>query len=326
MSRTYASVEESEEGYFASISDLMVGILFIFLLMLAAFATNLATEDKDKRIADLERQVEELKGQLKDRTRERDWLREVLMDRDLEISWLRSGLAIVIEERDRLREAIRQLSAQLEGVGADLSSEQGRLVGIRETLLRRLQEDLKAGNVPVEIDAGPGILRILSDDLFRIGEATLEGEGLRKAQAVLDAMVRMLPCYSIGSPSAPNCPQQQAIFETVLIEGHTDATPATNRLGGNWSLSTDRARTFLELMKGPLAGLQDLRNAADQRLFGLAGYGDTRLRRGIPPEGAGNRRIEIRFLLSAQPEIIRERVERLEKLLKVLKELGEPVP
>jgi flagellar motor protein MotB len=320
MSRTHGPLEESEEGYFASISDLMVGILFIFLLMLAAFAINYATEDKDKKIAELERQVEDLK-------RERDWLRELLIDRELEIAWLRVRLATMTEERDRLREAIRQLSSQLDGVSHDLGSELGRLVGVRETILRGLQEDLKARGVPVEIDTGPGILRLLSDGLFVSGEATFTEEGRRNAQAVLEEMVRILPCYSTGYPNASNCPQQpQAIFETVLIEGHTDARPAPHLPGGNWSLSTDRARAFQELMKGPLAGLQDLRNAPDQRLIGLAGYGDTRPRRGIPPEDAGNRRIEVRFLLSAQPENIKERVERLEKLLKILKELGEPSP
>ena len=56
MIRPHEEPEDAHEGYFASISDLMVGILFIFLLMLAVFAINYATEDKDKRIDELERQ------------------------------------------------------------------------------------------------------------------------------------------------------------------------------------------------------------------------------------------------------------------------------
>ncbi len=53
MNRPHEEPEDAHEGYFASISDLMVGILFIFLLMLAVFAINYADEDKDKEIARL---------------------------------------------------------------------------------------------------------------------------------------------------------------------------------------------------------------------------------------------------------------------------------
>jgi len=41
--------DEDGEGYFASVSDLMVGILFVFLLMLTVFALNFReAEDKQK--------------------------------------------------------------------------------------------------------------------------------------------------------------------------------------------------------------------------------------------------------------------------------------
>jgi len=34
------AADEEGDGYFASVSDLMVGILFVFLLMLTVFALN----------------------------------------------------------------------------------------------------------------------------------------------------------------------------------------------------------------------------------------------------------------------------------------------
>ena len=40
LTRRRGEAEESEEGYFASVSDLMVGILFVFLLLLTVFALN----------------------------------------------------------------------------------------------------------------------------------------------------------------------------------------------------------------------------------------------------------------------------------------------
>jgi hypothetical protein len=40
MSGTRLTEEPESEGYFASVSDLMVGVLFVFLLMLTVFALN----------------------------------------------------------------------------------------------------------------------------------------------------------------------------------------------------------------------------------------------------------------------------------------------
>jgi len=41
---------ESGEGYFASVSDLMVGILFVFLLMLTVFALNFRDAAEDQMV------------------------------------------------------------------------------------------------------------------------------------------------------------------------------------------------------------------------------------------------------------------------------------
>jgi chemotaxis protein MotB len=42
--------DETGEGYFASVSDLMVGILFVFLLMLTVFALNFREEEDKQKI------------------------------------------------------------------------------------------------------------------------------------------------------------------------------------------------------------------------------------------------------------------------------------
>ncbi len=43
--------EEGGEGYFASVSDLMVGILFVFLLMLTVFALNFRDTEDEQKVA-----------------------------------------------------------------------------------------------------------------------------------------------------------------------------------------------------------------------------------------------------------------------------------
>jgi chemotaxis protein MotB len=44
-------IEEGGDGYFASVSDLMVGILFVFLLMLTVFALNYREAEHDQEIS-----------------------------------------------------------------------------------------------------------------------------------------------------------------------------------------------------------------------------------------------------------------------------------
>jgi chemotaxis protein MotB len=304
MIRSYEEPEDAGEGYFASISDLMVGILFIFLLMLAVFAINYANEDKDKEIARLTRLLEE---------------------RDREIEDLKKQVAGLSTERDRLRNGISELVKQLEGVSIGLRGEQGRLEGVRRDLLFTLQNNLKKRGVQVDVDAAQGILRLSSEGLFELGKDEFTPTGRDNARALLEEMARLLPCYSKDSSEMPACDVRQPIFETILIEGHTDTLPTT-RPGGNWTLSTDRARAFLELMLGSTPVLNDLRNLDNQRLLGLAGYGESRPLRDIPGSDERNRRIETRFLLSGQRENLTDRIKRFDDLLADLRSLAGPKP
>jgi len=304
MIRSHEEPEDAGEGYFASISDLMVGILFVFLLMLAVFAINYANEDKDKKIAELTK---------------------IIADKDKQIEELSKEVDRLRRENSRLRAGITEMVKQLEGVSISLHGERGRLEGIRRDLLVTLQSDLDKRGVKVEVDAGQGILRLSSEGLFELNEDKFTPAGARNARALLEEMAHLLPCYSPPLDQAVTCSARQPIFETVLIEGHTDTRP-TDRPGGNWTLSTDRARAFLELMTGPVSSLRNLRNIDEQPLLGLAGYGDSRPRSGIDGMDERNRRIEIRFLLSGQRETLADRLGHLDHLLADLRKLAEPAP
>lgn len=281
-----ANQKESEagEGYFASISDLMVGILFIFLLMLTVFAISYADEDKDKKIRELEDRVKILRGGIED------------------------------------------VGGKIDDIHFALVGEQGRLLGLRRTLLVDLKEALAKRNVAVDIDPSQGVLRLSSEGLFVLNEAEFTAPtGRQNAVALLEEMTARLPCYAndgLTPTSAANCQKKQPIFETILVEGHTDTVP-TSRMGGNWRLSTDRARAFFDLMVDKNSILRDIRNPSNQSLIGLAGYAETRPRSGLPGNDPGNRRIEVRFLLAGQQdgdagrklEALRETREELSRIL-----------
>jgi flagellar motor protein MotB len=318
MRHSQAEHEDGGEGYFASISDLMVGILFIFLLMLTVFAINYANEDKDKIIAELEKKVEVL-------TIERGQLLAASRAKDDEIARLKNEITQLTADRDRLRSGLAELLKSLDGVYVGLQDAQGQSARIRNELLLTLKSDLKRSDVDIEVDLAPGILRLSSEGLFELDRDEFTVAGKKKAIALLERMAALLPCYAITALDTVDCAARQPIFETILIEGHTDTRP-TDRPGGNWTLSTDRARAFLELMKGPAASLRGLRNAADQPLLGLAGYGDSRSLPGMSGEDARNRRIEVRFILSGRHESLSGNIDRLNGVLTGLRNLIAPRP
>lgn len=313
MRPSHTDQEDAGEGYFASISDLMVGILFIFLLMLAVFAINYATEDKDKEIRELRETVAALTFDVED-------LRKLLQERDREIASQRESIANLIQDRDALRRILADLAEQLESVNIALSNDQGRLEQIRGDLLFAIQRGLASRNVTVEVDVAQGILRLSSEGLFELNEARFTTDGEIKAKALIEEMGRLLPCYSISKADDSSC-KKQPIFETVLVEGHTDTLPSPTE-GGNWRLSTDRARAFLRLIDESPLPLRDLKNDRDQLLFGLAGYGDARNLQNIDGKDRRNRRIEVRFLLSSRREDLTDKIQRLEAVLSTLRRVA----
>jgi flagellar motor protein MotB len=171
----------------------------------------------------------------------------------------------------------------------------------------------------VEIDSAQGVLRLSSEGLFANNEAVFTEKGRSSATALMEEMAQLLPCYASPGDAGISCAERQTIFETVLIEGHTDTNPS-GRIGGNWALSTDRARAFMELMAERTPALRALRNGSNQPLLGLAGYGDSRARPGIAGTDERNRRIEIRFLLARRRETdLAAELRRLDDALKEIR-------
>jgi flagellar motor protein MotB len=82
--------EEEGDAYFASVSDLMVGILFIFLLMLTVFALNYREAEHDQEV-----RREELESAKKEASR----LRELL---DAALRQLQHDIEASSNARDRL--------------------------------------------------------------------------------------------------------------------------------------------------------------------------------------------------------------------------------
>lgn len=262
-----------DESYLVSVSDLMVGLLFLFIIILMAFALNFRTAEDaaQETLAEL--------------TVERDALTR---ERDL----LEANRAALALDRDRLL-AERDRLAGITGTLLERDTE-------RAELLTRIKAVLSARGLEVEVDLENGILRLPESLLFPSNEAELSTGGQEALAALAEVLAQLLPCYAAAATAPADCPTGTAdVLETVLIEGHTDDRPIrSGPFADNWALSAARARSTYRALIAAEPALDRLTNAAGAALLGVSGY---EARRPVLAEATDearrvNRRIDLRFL------------------------------
>jgi chemotaxis protein MotB len=261
-----------DESYLVSVSDLMVGLLFLFIIILMAFALNFRSAE-DAADATLEALVVE-----------RD---DLAVERDL----VEAARAALVADRDRLL------------------TERDRLAGITELLLARdaeraelltrIKAAVAARGLEVEVDLESGILRLPESLLFASNEAELSEAGQAAIVVLGEVLAETLPCYA-GTGNGAGCPAgSRDVLEAVLIEGHTDDRPIRGGpFADNWALSAARARNTYRALVAAAPRLDALANASGATLLGLGGYAERRpvIDRATEEARRVNRRIDLRFL------------------------------
>ncbi len=261
-----------DESYLVSVSDLMVGLLFLFIIILMAFALNFrsAEDAADATLAELVVERDVLAGERDQIDAERAAL---ALDRDR-----------LLAERDRLADITELLLAR--------DAE-------RALLLTRIKAALAARGLEVEVDLESGILRLPESLLFASNEAELSEAGQAAIVVLGEVLAATLPCHA-GAGGAAACPGGgRDLLDAVLIEGHTDDRPIrSGPFADNWALSAARARSTYQALVAAAPALDTLANASGATLLALGGYAERR------PAVAGtsdearrvNRRIDLRFL------------------------------
>lgn len=301
MATTAGTEDEAGEGYFASISDLMVGVLFIFLLMLTVFALNFR-DAEEEQVIERARYEEALR---RAEAAEHEALRQ--QER------ARREAEEAARQRTRNEELRRLLSEAVAQLERDIESRQV----MRNQLLLSLEQALLKQGVRVTLDPEAGVLRLSGDLLFETGQAVYRQEATGTVQALADVLAGVLPCYTDGGAATGCGGDTMPILETVLVEGHTDRQPYRNLAqdqsrARNDRLSTDRALAVFQSLRQTQPVLDGLRNSGGLPLLGVSGYGERR----PLPEARGtseedyrqNRRIDLRFVLSARTS---EELQRL---------------
>ncbi|MCW5713044.1 MAG: OmpA family protein [Bauldia sp.] len=321
-----------EENYFVSMTDMMVGLVFIFIIMLMYYALQLRTQEDAAAIEQTAAQVERAQLQQQEETAQRerenaeaeaaraivaqDQARQAALVAQAERANAEQEAALAILRQDEARRAAAV--AQTEAARAvarqrqleDLNTRLQGADATRAAILLQIEADMAVAGVDVDIDLEQGVLRLGDQVLFDTGDADLTQRGQEILVRVAAAFAEVLPCYADGVPRPATCAGEGYAVEALYIEGHTDNRPVS--LGAafrdNLALSAERATNTYRFMVGAsdTLGALCLRRADDTctPILGVSGYGD---RRPIAPndtaEGqALNRRIDFRIIM-ATPDL-----------------------
>jgi len=307
MATTTGTEDEAGEGYFASISDLMVGVLFVFLLMLTVFALNFRDAEEEQMVERTRYEEALRRAETAEIEARQQQERARLEAEQAELARLeaRRQSEEAAKQRvrnDELRRLLAEAVAQLE---RDIESRQT----MRNHMLLSLEQALREQGVRVTLDSASGVLRLSGDLLFETGQAVYRQEARQTVLILANVLAGILPCFAAGGSAVDCGPDTMPILETVLVEGHTDRQPYRNVASSqsqalNDRLSTDRALAVFQSLRQTQPVLEGLRNSEALPLLGVSGYGERR----PLPDAQGttdddyrkNRRIDLRFVLSAR--------------------------
>jgi len=273
----FSNPEESQ-SYMISVSDLMAGLLFVFIITLMVFALRLKNTEVD------------LDQKVKAKDIERQFLSVKVKEKEIE----RQRLSAKIDEltgsklvRDKL---LRKIKRDLEPrFRVEINLDQGILTLPEEILF-------PSGSAKLQIQ-GKEMLKVLSKVLYVILPCFT---GTVK-------MDRPWNCIEYWHPG-----QVEAIF----LEGHTDNIPikSTSEFKDNWDLSAARAIETYDYLINQNPGLDEIKNHDEQSIFSVSGYAYKRpvISNNTEEGRRRNRRIDLRFIMTP-PSVTPEVIQAIEK-------------
>ena len=309
--RRYQQVEE-DESYFVSMTDMLVGLIFIFIILVVFFA--LITQQENQEI---KKQREDLR---KLKTVQIDLINAKKKVKDLEGEI--EGLNNVVkqyQEGDRKETESREAVVQGVQDALDEAGVKGMLPLARLGVLRFAGEN-QFDSGKYEVVAGSdfeNLLGLVADSLADQVDcyAYRDSSEIGLFEKAREKVLSNKKVYDKGSVDLPDQRKlviygedceigENALIETIMIEGHTDTDPygtgAKNKfLKDNLDLSAQRALSVYRFIMDREPILGKYYNPQGDPIVNFSGYGESRPVSKIKDK---NRRIDLRFIMDS-PEI-----------------------
>ncbi|CAN5479824.1 hypothetical protein BH10PSE3_BH10PSE3_30980 [soil metagenome] len=250
--RGRATDVEEGESYYVSMTDMMVGVIFIFIIMLSYFAfefrssTTKLTQSKQPETAALLTTAAALKPRNADI--EVDYQARVLCVPETVLSETGDGAST--ERRCFSFSPPVKVSAQTVST-----------TDAQRLLLQSLESDLRDTGMPVNTAASDGALNFKSTQLFLPGTAVLSPGGQKIVGQVALTLARRLPCLGYGAPAGAGCEAGGSKLALVNVVSLTNLDAFTPEGQQAAALALQRAAAFHQGLTAAQPVLASLRNA-----------------------------------------------------------------
>ena len=282
-----AELDEAE-SYYISMTDMLVGVLFIFIILLSFFALQFRTQTaaltsaKDAQTATLlkiARNLAKVPATLEvDRAQ-----RIVCISADVLVAGGAPGAAD------------RRCFAFSESVLTTAQRASAKAEQTRKGFVDSVTADITSAAPDVPATSDGASLVFEADKLFLPGSAQLSPAGAQTAQRVAEVLAVRLPCYGYGAPTTADCSKSPKMA-VVNVAGQAgfDAFSQSGRAAV--ALSLDRSVAFHDALVRAQPVLGTIRNApaaaGSQPLLRVSTYGQSQA--AAPAPGAGQT-ISIQF-------------------------------
>ena len=285
--------EQEQTNYFASMTDLLVGFLFVFVIMVAYFAYQVKDDTENTVPKRLYEQVVEKNKVL---SKENEALKK-------DNTELKKRLAELEKELKELKAMLAKLKVMSQ-LDEYLSAAQGE----RDNLVKEIVDELIASNIKAKIGRSNNVITISGEDLFASGRSDLESRenANERVDAIGEILLKKIQCHTfVGQEpfftgeKLNECNPKRMFVEAVFIEGHTDDQPVSSVLvdgsRNNLELSSRRATNTYQRIVNTRPYITKLKNPDGEQVLSVAAYGEQRPM--VPNTSkrnrARNRRIDI---------------------------------
>jgi len=286
-SRRRAAVHDADDAdsYYVSMTDMMIGVVFIFIIMLAYFAlqfrstTAALTGAKDAQTTALLQVATAL--QPKTINAEIDEKAHVLCV---------PGSALGAEDGAHHCFAYSGTAPRAKATPEDMAKAE------RATLVGQLESDFDSAQLPVSGDATDGNLTFPADQIFLPNSTALSPGGQAIAQKIAALLAQRLPCYAYGAATT-GCDVQGLKLNRANIVTSANFDAFTDQGRAQAALALQRSVAFHDALVRLQPVLGQLRTASPelgggQPLLQVASWGQSQA--ALPP-GNGSQTLLIAF-------------------------------